>query len=99
MQQVQSVSAGDEDVSPSGDQDGRTGLSRIAGALYEKYVRRHSELEINISSMLRNRWEALDDLDYPQNDLLKIVQIVDEVISEMYFYMKQSFLRFDIQRK
>ena len=82
--------------------DPLTGLARmstIAGALYKKYIERHSELEINISSSLRNRWNSLHSRKYPENDLTELVSAVDEVISEMLKYIRQAFIRFDIDRK
>ena len=94
LNEVQSSSAGHEQTW-SDSHTGWVSVPRIAGALYDKYIRRHSVLEINISATLRNRWHTLHSSDYPQEDLPELSQLVDEVISEMLKYMRQSFLRFD----
>merc|ERR1712154_538878 len=80
------------------DDDGMDRVAAIAGALYRKYIQRHCELEINISSALHNRWDLLHFQNYPGDDLMHLVAVVDEVISEMLKYIQQSFIRFDIDR-
>ncbi len=73
-------------------------MSTIAGTLYKKYIDRYSELEINISWSLRNRWEQLHSNDYPGEDFMALSSAVDEVIAEMFKYIRQSFMRFDNDR-
>ena len=69
-------------------------ISHIAGELYEKYIRRHSMLEINISGSLRNQWDALHSEDYPDDKFGELVDLIDAVLQEMLKYVRQSFLRF-----
>ena len=80
------------------DADGKARMTRIAGALYVKYIERHCELEINISSALHNRWDLLHFRNYPEDDMMHLVAVVDDVILEMFKYIQQSFIRFDIDR-
>lgn len=75
------------------------GIPAIADALYEKYIRSHSELQINISSMLRHRWDLLHFTNYHERDRDKLISAVAEVLQEMLKYIRQSFLRFDIDRE
>ena len=74
-------------------------LTRIASSLYEKYIRSHSELEINIGSGLRDRWGALHSTNYPIDKLKQLNSVVSDCVCEMMKYIRQSFLRFDIDRK
>ena len=83
------------------DTVGQNELRRLAGiakALYEKYIRRHSELEINIDWALRNRWDSLHFRNYPERELAELVNVVDETISEMIKYVRESLMRFNIDR-
>lgn len=73
-------------------------VRRSARALYEKYIRRHCELEINISSILRTRWDLMDCRNYPRKDWTELGNMTDEVVKEMMKYIRQSFLRFDFQQ-
>ena len=86
-----------EDTSIS--QNDSTRLTTIAGALYTKYIQRHSEMEINISYSLRNRWDLLHSNNYPEDDLVELNSAVDEVIKEMLKYIRQSFNRFKYTRR
>ena len=83
----------------TGSQNGSARLPPIADALYKKYIERHSELEINISYSLRNRWDVLHFKNYPEDDMGELVNAVDEVISEMLKYIRHSFMRFDLDRQ
>jgi len=74
-------------------------MKNIASALYEKYIRRHCELEVNISYGLRNRWDRLHCDRYPEEDLIELIQVVDEVLSEMLRFISQSYRRFECSRK
>jgi len=84
---------------PTGDDAEWKHMTRIASALYEKYIRRFCELEINISWTLRGRWDVLHCQGYPEEDIIKLIQIVDEVLSEMLRFIQQSFQRFELSRK
>lgn len=74
-------------------------MAQIAGALYERYIRRHCELEINISFGLRSRWDMLHCHEYPEEDLIRLITLVDEILAEMLRFVQQSYLRFDNNRK
>merc|ERR1712154_33760 len=95
--QIASTSAGElcHPTTPQ-DVDEHIKLVHIAEALYEKYIRRHCELEINISSTLRNRWDCLHAEAYPLETLHELIQVVDLVIAEMLKYIRQSFIRYSI---
>ena len=75
-----------------------TRLATIAGALYRKYMDRQAELEVNISWPLRNRWDLLHFRNYPEDDMTELVSAIDDVIAEMFKYIRQSFVRFDVDR-
>lgn len=98
---VPSDSAGEDVVGQTSDEVTQKQRRRmwIAGTLYEKYIRRHCELEINISWVLRNRWQALDTREYPMDEMQELIAILDEVLEEMLKYIRQSYLRYDISRK
>lgn len=70
----------------------------IAAALYVKYLDRRAELELNVSYSLRCRWEELHFRNYPKEDIGRLIDVVDKVIIENLNYVKQSFIRFDIDR-
>ena len=70
-------------------------LIKMAGAFHTKYIRIRSELEINISGGLRNKWRLLDTTQYPEDEVLTLIAIVNDVVKEMMKYMQQSFNRFD----
>merc|ERR1711879_345138 len=68
-------------------------FQQIAGALYEKYIKTHSELELNISWGLRNIWDSLHRRNYPQEDWKELQIGIDDVISEMIYYIRESYAR------
>lgn len=71
-------------------------VARIAGALYQKYIRRHCELEINISWTLRNQWDSLHFKKYPQQDFNVLDKVTSDLISEMLKFIRQSFVRYSL---
>lgn len=73
----------------------RSPVAVIASSLHEKYIRRHCELEINISAALRNRWAiaVLDVQNDDKDELSNLNVLVNSVILEMIKYVRQSFIR------
>eukprot|EP01084_Bolivina_argentea_P248697 416064_1 len=67
-----------------------------AHQLFEKYIKLNSELEVNISSNLRNEYYKLDENNYDM-DIVALVTVFDEVIAEMFKFMQQSFVRYQTQ--
>merc|ERR1712154_436901 len=96
---VKSASAGENDQAPYGNDQKELRLRRVASSLHEKYIRRHCELEVNISGTLRDQWGALHSRDYPVDEVSELIQVVNQVVSEMMKYVRQSFLRYDIDRQ
>eukprot|EP01084_Bolivina_argentea_P059505 108680_1 len=72
-------------------------LSRdIAHSLYIKYIAPNAELEINISWVMRNKYQKLDKSNYPM-DVVELYTVFDDIIDEMFQLMLQSFVRFEQQ--
>ena len=71
----------------------------IADALHEKYIRTAAEFEINISSNLRSSWFQMDARGYPEDDVLQLLSLLSNTIAEMLKYIRQSFIRFAIDRR
>lgn len=94
--EVKVVNSSSED---SEDKRRKLRLKRIASTLHEKYIRRHCELEINISCSLRDRWGMLHSNNYPSDQLTELNTVVNCIIQEMMKYLRQSYIRFDIDRK
>ena len=67
---------------------------KIAHRLYAKYIKIGTELEVNISALLRDKYEDLDDNNW-QIEINELHNTFDEVIEEMFMLMLQSFVRFE----
>ena len=78
------------------DVDLLTKVKMYAHSLFTKYIKQQAEYEINISGVLRERYTEYDDMKYPGFDLLQFVEIFDELIGDMFMYIRQSFFRFYI---
>ena len=103
LEPVASLSTGGNGIDMECDHDLDDGnrkaeVTRIVEALYLKYIERAAELEINVSSTLRNRWDILQGKQYPIEDLQLLTCVIEETIAEMLKYMRQSFIRFEMQR-
>lgn len=94
---LKSDSAGDEETGVDEVNSNQWGC--IGSALYEKYIERHSELEVNISFGLRRRWEKLHLTRYPESGVEEFASVCDSVVEEMLKYVRESFDRFDIQHR
>jgi len=70
-------------------------FKNIAHLLYKKYIEINSELEINISAKLRNNYNDLDQSNYDKLTVYNLVNLFDDVIDEMFKFMRQSFVRFE----
>ena len=68
---------------------------RIAHLLFRKYIDYHSELEINISGPLRNKFVKLDETNYAGMELVQFVTFHDDLIYEMMKYQARSYRRFE----
>lgn len=80
-------------------QAARRHLQGVAHNLMAKYIALGSELEVNISAELRNQLCGLDRDNYVafERSLMGFYTLFDRVIEEMFKFMRQSFVRFDIQ--
>ena len=65
----------------------------MAQKLYAKYIQEFSEFEVNISGLLRDKYQRLDENNW-NLEIKEMVTVFDEVIDEMYYLMIQSFARF-----
>lgn len=68
----------------------------IASKLCEKYIHAGSEYEVNIAWRLRTKIVSLNDSDW-NLDLKNFVSIFDEVLDDLFRFMRQSFERFDCE--
>ena len=66
----------------------------IAHKLYIKYIQMYSEHEINISSLLRQRYQALEAGNW-NVDIREMVNVFDRVIEEMFVFIRESYGRFE----
>merc|ERR1719242_1878293 len=75
------------------DSNGIEMFKEIAHLLHDKYIRVNSELQVNISSQLRRRYMILDVKKW-EMEMVELLNIFDKVMDEMYFFMRQSFMRY-----
>ena len=68
---------------------------RIAHLFFIKYINYASHHEINISGRLRNKYVAMERVEYDGMDLEQFVTFYDDVISEMMKYQSESYMRFE----
>ena len=68
---------------------------RIAHLFFRKYIEHHSELEINISGSLRNKYVDLEQKEYDGMNVKQFVTLYDKVLAEMMKYQSQSYQRFE----
>ena len=75
------------------DGDGMEKFQWIAHLLFEKYVRVDAEFEINICHALRSKYIKLDEQNW-NIELNEFVNVFEKIIVEMFFFMLQSFARY-----
>merc|ERR1712032_223061 len=69
-------------------------MKEIASALCEKYIRIDSEYEVNIASRLRQKLVSMNDSDWKM-DTNDFVSVYDEVLDDLFRFVRQSFHRFN----
>lgn len=80
-------------VSISEDAEQRdTRYVQMARALYVKYLQTGAEFEVNISAMLRRRYEALEAKEWKVEEV-EMVAVFDAVIDEVLHFIRQSYSR------
>lgn len=68
----------------------------IAKKLYNKYIRREAELEVNISSALKRRYSDYNENGWKlENGVKDLLTVYDDVIETVFAFMRQSYIRFE----
>ena len=93
-QSVSSVSA-DPGSAASPSDNTLMRCKRIAHLFFEKYIDYHSEHEINISGVMRNKYVKLEQGQYEAMELEQFVTVYDDLIAEMMKYLAESCRRFE----
>ena len=84
----------DDDDSGQKDTDKEVeGFKIMARILHNKYIKRYGEFEVNIASQLREKYMKIDENNWNM-DIHKMIHVFDEVMGEMFFFMRQSFMRY-----
>eukprot|EP01084_Bolivina_argentea_P211736 360100_1 len=65
----------------------------IAHMLTQKYIAWNSEFEVNIPAKLRMKYIRFDQMHWEINKV-ELVNVFDELIHEMFLFIRNSFIRF-----
>merc|ERR1712228_223343 len=68
-------------------------IKSVSHQLYDKYVKKDAEFEVNISYSLRAKYAKLDAEGW-KIEMDELVNIFGKVIDEMFSFMRQSFERY-----
>ena len=90
-----SIKSADLEFDGSPTQNPLIRCKRIAHLLFEKYIDYDSQHEINISGRLRDKYVAMERIEYNGMNLEQFVTVYDEAISEMMKYQSESYMRFE----
>ena len=75
------------------DNKGIERMKRVASRLCDKYIRIGSEHEVNIAWRVRKKLISLNDRGWNM-ETKDFISVFDEVLSDLFWFMRQSFERF-----